>query len=164
MTPAPSDTTELLHIMSTSWVLEEGIRILILLIAAGIVWFGPIVYFIPIRLYLDQKAAAQRSVTRVQEIPNQKFAGRKSSSSKGQRILAKQNRYKTYHNRFRDWCFPVDLTDRDNKIKQLYVLVLEPTHSIPKPDFFVHPDSIPQEQSDFLRYNNHITSTYGDYN
>jgi hypothetical protein len=51
--------------MSTSWVLEEGIRILILLTAAGIAWFGPIVYFIPVRLYLDQKTAtAQRSVTR----------------------------------------------------------------------------------------------------
>jgi hypothetical protein len=52
--------------MSTSWVLEEGIRILILLTAAGIVWFGPIVYFIPIRLFIDQRAttAVQRSVTR----------------------------------------------------------------------------------------------------
>jgi predicted membrane protein len=47
-------------IMSTSWLLEEDILIFILLIA--LTWFGAIIYFIPLRLYLDQKAAtaAQR--------------------------------------------------------------------------------------------------------
>jgi hypothetical protein len=51
--------------MSTSWLLEEDILISILLTAAGLAWFGAIVYFIPLRLHLDQKAAtaAQRPAT-----------------------------------------------------------------------------------------------------
>lgn len=46
--------------MSTSWLLEEDILIFILLMA--LTWFGAIIYFIPLQLYLDQKAAtaAQR--------------------------------------------------------------------------------------------------------
>jgi hypothetical protein len=52
------------HIMSTSWLSVEDILILIVF-AALIAWFGAIVYFIPVQLHLDQKAAAiaQRSAT-----------------------------------------------------------------------------------------------------
>jgi hypothetical protein len=39
--------------------------------------------------------------------------------------VAKQNRYKTYSNRFRDWFFPLNPTQRENKIKELYGLVSE---------------------------------------
>jgi len=39
--------------------------------------------------------------------------------------LAELGRYKTYSNRFRDWFFPLNPTQRDSKIIQLYALVSE---------------------------------------
>lgn len=39
--------------------------------------------------------------------------------------MAELGRYKTYSNRFRDWFFPLNPTQRDNKIIQLYALVSE---------------------------------------
>lgn len=39
--------------------------------------------------------------------------------------------YKTYSNRFRDWCFPLNPNQRDNKIIQLYALVSESSPANP---------------------------------
>jgi hypothetical protein len=60
-----------------------------------------------IRLYMTGM-----SFPEIESAMSQDLAGRKSSSSERPRILAKPNGYKTYSNRFRDWGFPIDLTER----------------------------------------------------
>lgn len=82
----------------------------------------------------------------------QDFPGRKSSSSERQRILAKQNRYKTYYNRFREWRFPVDPIEREYKIKQLYALVSGSTQSVEPPSRDTPP------KADFLAFNERLNS------
>jgi hypothetical protein len=63
-------STQFLHIMSTSWLLEEDTLLIILTLI--IAWFGAIVYFIPVRQHLYLKAAttAQRSATQRSGDPN----------------------------------------------------------------------------------------------